>query len=211
MDKDKFLNYRKMMVRDQIIARGIADKMVTDAMLKVPREKFVSSDNSEYAYDDRPLPIGYGQTISQPYIVALMTELLELTGNEKVLEIGTGSGYQTAVLAEIAKMVYSIEIIEPLYNRAKENLSSYSNIKLKYGDGYNGWEQFSPYERIIVTGAPEKIPDAFTTQLADNGILVVPEGPSGWSQVLLKIKKENGKLVTSEVCDVAFVPLTRKR
>lgn len=211
MIKEDFAKLRNAMVNEQIIARGISDRRVIDAMLKVPREKFVSASLQDSAYDDRPLPIGYGQTISQPYIVALMTELLELKGDEKVLEIGTGCGYQTAILAELAKEVYTVEIIKPLYEKAKINLLSYKNIKLKYGDGYNGWEEFSPYNRIIVTAAPEKIPQPLITQLDNNGILVIPEGPPGWSQVLLKIKKENGKIISSQICDVAFVPLTRKR
>jgi protein-L-isoaspartate(D-aspartate) O-methyltransferase len=208
-DRNRYLNIREEMVREQIVARGISNKKVIDAILKVPREKYAGKDYSGSAYDDRPLPIGYGQTISQPYIVALMTELLELSGDEKVLEIGTGSGYQTAILAEVSGQVYSVEIIEPLYKSAVKNLSGYSNVKLKFGDGYNGWEEFSPFERIILTAAPEKIPQPITDQLAEDGILVVPEGPAGWGQSLLKITKKDGRLSTRHICDVAFVPLTR--
>jgi protein-L-isoaspartate(D-aspartate) O-methyltransferase len=206
---DRFSGLRASMVTDQIISRGIRDKKVIAAFLKVPRENFTGNSLSGNSYDDRPLPIGYGQTISQPYIVALMTELLELTGKESVLEIGTGSGYQTAILAEIAKSVYSVEIVEPLYERTVKNLKGYKNVRLRLGDGYNGWKEFSPYDRIIVTAAPEKIPDPLFDQLGDNGILVVPEGPPGWSQTLLKITKKDGRLYTNHICDVSFVPLTR--
>ncbi len=204
-----FEKLRKLMIEDQIKARGIKDQNVISAMLKVPREKFISPNLHDSAYDDRPLPIGFGQTISQPYIVALMTELLELNNTHKVLEIGTGCGYQTAILAEIANMVYSIEIIKELYEKAKLNLASYNNIILKNGDGYNGWREFSPYDRIIVTAAPQKIPQPLIDQLSNNGIIVAPEGPAGWSQVLIKIKKQNSKIATQQICDVAFVPLTR--
>jgi len=201
---------RKKMVAQQIMARGISDKKVLKAFSKVPRENFIDEDSYPDAYDDRPLQIGYGQTISQPYIVALMTESLELEGNETVLEIGTGSGYQTAILAEIVKQVYSIEIVIPLYERAKKILSGYKNISLASRDGYFGWKECSPFDRIIVTAAPEEIPPPLIDQLKNHGIMVVPSGPTGWNQVLLKITKENGKLLTTKICDVAFVPLTRR-
>ncbi|MCL5070980.1 MAG: protein-L-isoaspartate(D-aspartate) O-methyltransferase [Actinobacteria bacterium] len=205
-----FKSLRKKMVTEQIMARGISDNKVLEAFGKVPRENFVNEDSYSYAYNDRPLPIGYGQTISQPYIVALMTESLELEGDETVLEIGTGSGYQTAILAEIAKKVYSIEIVIPLYERAKKILSGYKNISLASRDGYFGWKEYSPFDRIIVTAAPEEIPPPLIDQLKDNGIMVVPSGPAGWNQVLLKIIKKNGKLSTIKISDVAFVPLTRR-
>ncbi|MCL4417680.1 MAG: protein-L-isoaspartate(D-aspartate) O-methyltransferase [Actinobacteria bacterium] len=185
-------------------------KKVLEAFGKVPRENFVGEDSYPYAYDDRPLPIGYGQTISQPYIVALMTESLELEGDETILEIGTGSGYQTAMLAEIVKKVYSIEIVIPLYERAKKILSGYKNISLASKDGYYGWEEHSPFDRIIVTAAPEEVPPPLIDQLKDDGIMIVPSGPAGWNQVLLKIIKKNGKLSKIKISDVAFVPLTRR-
>ncbi len=205
-----FKYLRKKMVEQQIMSRGISDKKVLKAFDKVPRENFIDEDSYAYAYDDRPLPIGYGQTISQPYIVALMTESLELQGDEIVLEIGTGSGYQTAILAEITKQVYSIEIVIPLYEKAKKVLSGYKNILLSSRDGYFGWEEYSPFDRIIVTAAPEEIPPPLIDQLKDGGIMVVPSGPTGWNQVLSKIIKKNGKLTTIKISDVAFVPFTRR-
>jgi len=206
-----FKDLRKKMMAQQIMARGISDKKVLEAFGKVPRENFIDEESYPDAYDDRPLPIGYGQTISQPYIVALMTESLELEGDETILEIGTGSGYQTAILAEIVKQVYSIEIVIPLYERAKKILSGYKNISLAGRDGYFGWKEYSPFDRIIVTAAPEGIPPPLIDQLKNDGIMVVPSGPTGWNQVLLKITKKNGKLSTIKICDVAFVPLTRSR
>ncbi|MBM3699336.1 MAG: protein-L-isoaspartate(D-aspartate) O-methyltransferase [Actinobacteria bacterium] len=208
-EKDNYLLARQNMVSGQIIARGIKDEKVISAMRKVRRQEYTDEEMRQFAYEDRPLPIGQGQTISQPYIVALMTELLCLKGDEKVLEIGTGSGYQTAIIAEIAAEVYSIEIIKPLYERAKKALSKYNNIHLKNDDGYNGWLQYSPYDRIIATAAPEKIPKPLTEQLKDGGIMVLPCGPSGFSQVLYKIVKKGKDSITERVCDVAFVPFTR--
>ena len=205
----KNFSLREEMVKHQIAARGVSDKKVLEAMLKVPRDKFVPTSAVFGAYEDRPLSIGHGQTISQPYIVALMTECLDLDGNEKILEIGTGSGYQTAILAEIAYEVYSVEIIRPLYERAKKALSGYKNVRLFNSDGYNGWKKYAPYDRIILTAAPEGIPEPLIEQLKDGGIMVLPSGPSGWSQSLLKIKKGKGKIKTQKICDVAFVPLTR--
>jgi protein-L-isoaspartate(D-aspartate) O-methyltransferase len=204
-----FKNLRKKMVAQQIMARGISDKKVLEAFSKVPRENFIDKDSYPDAYDDRPLPIGYGQTISQPYIVALMTESLELKGDETILEIGTGSGYQTAILAEIVKQVYSIEIIIPLHERAKKILSGYKNISLAGRDGYFGWKERSPFDRIIVTAAPLEIPPPLIEQLKNDGIMVIPSGPVGWNQSLLKIIKKNDNLSTIKICDVAFVPLTR--
>ena len=208
-DTGKYLRLREKMVRDQIEARGVKDKKVIDVMLKVVREDFAGSDMAGLAYDDKPLPIGYGQTISQPYIVALMTELLELSGDEKVLEIGTGSGYQAAVLSLLVKDVYSIEIVEPLYEITKKILGKYENIKLAYRDGYFGWEEYAPFDRIILTAAPENIPEPLIAQLKEGGIMVIPLGPLGWGQSLLKAVKKKGKLATEKICDVSFVPLTR--
>ena len=205
-----FKHQREIMVRQQILSRGIRDKKVLSAMRKVPREKFVSLKNIDSAYEDRPLPIGQGQTISQPYIVALMTENLDLSGNEKVLEIGTGSGYQAAVLSEIVKEVYSIEIIEKIYKRVKELLSGRKNIKISNHDGSKGWKKYAPYDRIIVTAAPGSIPAAFTDQLKDGGIMVIPVGPRGWDQELIKVIKKKNGIAKTRICDVAFVPLTGK-
>jgi protein-L-isoaspartate(D-aspartate) O-methyltransferase len=205
-----FKEARSRMVSSQIISRGIKDERVIDAMQTIPRERFVPAEYMGCAYDDRPLPIGMGQTISQPYIVALMTESLELSQNMKVLEIGTGSGYQSAVLAEIAKEIYSVEINNELYNRTKKILASYLNIKLSNHDGSIGWEKYSPYDRIIVTAAPSDIPEAYYGQLKEGGIMVIPVGPSSWSQELYKIIKTGGRIKRVKICDVAFVPLTGK-
>lgn len=210
-DAQKYINLRKKMVREQIEARGVRNEKVLDAMLSVPREDFVSREMADFAYDDRPLPVGFSQTISQPYIVALMTELLELAGGEKVLEIGTGSGYQTAILSMMAKEVFSIEIVKPLYEITKNTLAGYKNIRLALRDGYFGWEEFAPFDRIIVTAAPENIPEPLILQLKESGIMVIPLGPSGQGQSLLKARKEKGRLITEKICDVSFVPLTRKR
>jgi len=208
---DRFISLRENMVQEQLISRGVRDIKVLEAMRKVARDEFVDIDMKNEAYTDRPLPIGFNQTISQPYIVALMTESLELTGEEKVLEIGTGSGYQTAILAEIAAEVYSVEIVKPLHERAKKVLSKYKNIKLASRDGYFGWKEFAPFDRIIVTAAPQNVPEPLVEQLKNGGIMVLPSGPSGWSQTLLKITKKDGKIKTERLCDVAFVPLTRKK
>ncbi len=201
---------RKWMVEQQLMTRDITDKRVLDAMLKVPRHLFVSEDQRSEAYNDYPLPIGYGQTISQPYMVAIMTQLLNLTGKEKVLEIGTGSGYQTAILAELADKVYTVEIIEELSMDAQYLLRElgYKNIEFKIGDGYLGWEEFAPYDVIIVTCGPEEIPQPLIDQLAERGRLVIPIG-SGF-QVLTIIEKINGELKKSESIDCRFVPMIRK-
>jgi len=197
------------MIQNQIISRGIKDKKVLDAFKKVPRDIFVDEAYRNSAYEDRPLPIGSGQTISQPYIVALMTESLELTGNEKVLEIGTGSGYQVAILAELTKEVYTVEIITPLYEKNKKLLKKYKNIKMSNHDGYLGWEEHAPYDRIIVTASPDHIPQPFIEQLKDGGIMVIPVGFSSWGQTLYKVIKQGKNIKKIVLCDVAFVPLTR--
>ena len=208
--KDIMYIRRKNMVENQLAARGIKDQKVLDAMLSVAREDFITPDMSESAYDDRPLSIGFSQTISQPYIVALMTELLCLKGKEKVLEIGTGSGYQTAILSKLAKKVYSIEIVAPLYERTSKLLAGYRNVICANRDGYNGWEEHASYDRIIVTAAPEDIPAPLMGQLKAGGIMVIPSGPHGWTQSLIKItKKSDGTIKKDYICDVAFVPLTR--
>ena len=205
-----FKEARAVMVSSQLIPRDIKDDRVIAAMQTVPREIFVPAEYSSSAYEDRPLPIGMGQTISQPYIVALMTESLELSRDMKVLEIGTGSGYQSAVLAEIVKEVYSVEINDELYRRTKKKLASYPNIKLSNHDGSIGWERYSPYDRIIVTAAPSDIPGAYYDQLKEDGIMVIPVGPSSWSQELFKIIKIADRIKKVKICEVAFVPLTGK-
>lgn len=201
---------RKLMVEQQLMTRDITDKRVLDAMLKVPRHLFVSENQRSEAYNDYPLPIGYGQTISQPYMVAIMTQLLRLTGKEKVLEIGTGSGYQTAILAELADKVYTVEIIEELSMDAQYLLKElgYKNIEFKIGDGYLGWEEFAPYDVIIVTCGPENIPQPLIDQLAEGGRLVIPVGTE--FQTLTIVEKVNGKLKKSESIDCKFVPMIRK-
>lgn len=202
---------QELMITKQIVARGIKDKRVINAMRKVKRHLFVPDKYKNLAYSDHPLPIGEEQTISQPYIIALMTELLELKGSEKVLEIGTGSGYQTAILAELASEVYTIEILEPLAARAKKNLSDsgYKNIRVKTGDGYFGWPERAPFDAIIVTCAPEKIPEPLIEQLADNAKLVIPIGKL-WQELKL-VKKVNNKTVTTDIIPVRFVPMLRKK
>jgi len=205
---DRYESMRIDMVNNQIISRGIKDEKVINAVLKVPRHLFVSQSQANDAYNDYPLPIGMGQTISQPYIVALMTESLLLTGNEKVLEIGTGSGYQAAILSEIVKEVYTVEIITELYDKAKNSIEGYKNVITSNHDGYYGWEEFAPYDRIIVTAAPDHIPQPLIAQLKDGGIMVIPVGPPGWNQVLWKVTKEDETIKTIKILDVLFVPLT---
>jgi protein-L-isoaspartate(D-aspartate) O-methyltransferase len=202
---------RKEMV-ELIKSRGIKDTRVIKAMLNVPRHLFVDKNQWKSAYDDRPLPIGFGQTISQPYIVALMTESLQLKRGEKVLEVGTGSGYQAAILAEITEKVYSVEIIEELGKRAEEKLKSLGyNIKIRIGDGYNGWEEYAPFDAIIVTCAPDHIPPPLIQQLKVGGRMVIPVGPPGLYQTLWLIKKEKeDKLIYTNLGDVLFVPLIRR-
>ncbi|MBC8387095.1 MAG: protein-L-isoaspartate(D-aspartate) O-methyltransferase [Actinobacteria bacterium] len=209
-ETDKYIELRNNMVDYQIIARGITDKKVIDTMRKVPRHEFVDQYLKDSAYEDRPLSIGMGQTISQPYIVALMTESLELTGNERVLEIGTGSGYQAAILSEIVKEVYTVEIITVLHQKSNIVLSEYPNVKTSNHDGYYGWEEYAPFDRIIVTAAPDHIPQPLVEQLADGGIMVIPVGLPGWNQVLWKVEKKYGEVTITRITDVVFVPLTRE-
>ena len=211
MVEDSFFHLREEMVKTQIISRGIKDVRVIEAFLKVPRHKFIPERNIQEAYEDHPLPIGEGQTISQPYMVALMTECLKLKGEEKVLEIGTGSGYQTAILAELAREVYSIERIPSLAEKAKIVLEElgYKNVKIKIGDGTLGWEEYSPYEGIIVTAGSPEIPPPLISQLKENGRLVIPLGDS-FSQVLTVVEKVEGKIKQEEICGCIFVPLVGK-
>lgn len=203
-----FQNLRKWMVETQIILRGVKDQKVIDAMLKVPRHRFVPEELIDRAYDDMALPIGEGQTISQPYMVAVMTELLELDYSHRVLEIGTGSGYQAAVLAEIAKEVFTIERISSLSERARAIVRDlgYENIYFKVGDGTLGWPEEAPFDRIIITAGAPEIPESLVEQLKDGGIIVAPVG-SRYSQVLVKGVKKKGLLVTEESVPCVFVPL----
>ncbi len=206
--KENFKVMREKMVEIQIKARGVKDPRVLSALLKVERHRFVPEEYLDSAYSDQPLPIGEGQTISQPYIVALMTDLLDLKGNEKVLEIGTGSGYQAAVLAELAKEVYSVEIVERLASKAKNRLSElgYQNIKVNAGDGYLGWPEAAPFDAIVITCAPDHIPEPLIEQLKEGGRMVVPVGT--YAQELKKIVKRSGKIETTDVIPVVFVPMT---
>jgi len=208
LTEEEFAKLRELMVERQIIARGIKDELVLEAMRKVPRHKFVPRSQLPYAYADHPLPIGEGQTISQPYIVALMTELLELKGDEKVLEIGTGSGYQAAVLAEIVKEVYTIEIIKPLADTARERLKAlgYKNITVKCGDGYRGWTEHAPFDAIIVTAAPDHIPQPLVEQLKVGGRMVIPVGK--YYQELIRLTKTEHGVKRESIIPVRFVPMT---
>jgi protein-L-isoaspartate(D-aspartate) O-methyltransferase len=204
---NRFTAAREKMVIQQIISRGVTDQPTLKAMRKVPRHLFVPEEYKSEAYDDNPLPIGYGQTISQPYIVAYMTEVAKPDPSKTALEIGTGSGYQAAVLAETVKSVYSIEIVPELAKESAERLKmlGYKNITVKYGDGYKGWKEFSPFDIIIVTAAAEQIPD----QLAENGRLVIPVGPPLAVQELILLVKKNGKIEKSRLTFVRFVPFKR--
>ena len=207
---DQFEIERQEMVEYQIRARGIQDERVLAAMSKVPRHKFVESPWKDFAYRDRPLPIGHKQTISQPYIVAYMSETAEISPDAKVLEIGTGCGYQAAILGEIAKEVYSIEIIPELASRARHILAQlgYENIEVKTGDGYQGWAEHAPYDAIIVTAAPEKIPQPLIEQLAANGKMVIPVG--GWYQDIMVLTKTEDRIIKEKTIPVRFVPMIRK-
>ena len=205
---DKLTSKRLQMVNDQIVRRGITDSKVLAALRSVPRHLFVPDSMIKYAYTDGPLSIGYNQTISQPYIVAIMTELLELNGDERILEIGTGSGYQAAILAQIANQVYSIEIVPQLAKRAKDTLTQlgYTNIHLKTADGFYGWPEHAPFDGIILTAAPPKIPEPLIDQLKENGRIVVPEGD--YYQELRVYTKRNGILKKKDIIPVRFVPMT---
>jgi protein-L-isoaspartate(D-aspartate) O-methyltransferase len=205
---------RERLVQEAIIAEGIDDEAVIRSMRTVPREEFVPKKSVKYAYLNRPLPIGYGQTISQPYIVALMTQLLEVSEDDTVLEIGTGSGYQAAVLAEIVKTVHTIEIIRPLAESAAKRLDrlGYSNVKTYTGDGYFGLEEKSPFDAIIVTAASDHIPPSLIRQLKKGGRMCIPVGQPYYPQVLkLIVKDEKGEVTIHDILPVVFVPLTREK
>jgi protein-L-isoaspartate(D-aspartate) O-methyltransferase len=204
-----FAAQRDRMVNEQITARGVTDERVLAAMRKVPRDAFVPEKFRASSYDDGPLPIGYDQTISQPYIVALMTEQLRTQPGHRVLEIGTGSGYQAAILAELVAEVYTIDIVEPLTKTAEAVLQSlgYKNVHVKAGDGYKGWPEYGPFDGIIVTCAPDHVPEPLTAQLKEGGRMVIPVGPQ-LAQELYVVQKQNGQLRQAAVLDVRFVPMT---
>ncbi len=206
-EKADYEKLRKQMVEEQIYARGVRDENVLEAMARVKRHVFVPQNVRAFAYEDHPLPIGYGQTISQPFVVAYMTELLNLQGSEKVLEIGTGSGYQAAILGETAKEVYTIEIVEGLAVSAKALLKKlgYKNIHVKYGDGYAGWPEVAPFDAIIVTAAPKEIPPKLVEQLKVGGRMVVPVG--SFFQSLYVVTKTEDGIVKKDVLPVRFVPM----
>jgi protein-L-isoaspartate(D-aspartate) O-methyltransferase len=194
--------------------RARLSERVMTAMAKVPRHQFVPAEQQRYAYDNRPLSIGLGQTISQPFIVALMTDLLELSPAHRVLEVGTGSGYQAAVLAELAREVYTIEIVEPLAKQAAARLAAlgYRNVTVRSGDGYRGWPEHTPYDAIMVTAGALEVPPALIQQLKPGGKLVIPVGPQSIAQQLRVIEKDaSGKVTTRDVLAVRFVPLTRDK
>lgn len=206
-----FAAQRHGMVERQLQARGIKDERVLTAMAKVPREEFVPVDARAEAYSDGPLPIGYDQTISQPYIVAFMTENLRLKPSDRVLEIGSGSGYQAAILAELVADIYTIEIVEPLAKTAEATLQrlGYKNVHIKVGDGYKGWPEEAPFDAIIVTCAPENVPQPLTDQLKDGGRMVIPVGER-FAQQLYLLEKRNGQLKESVTLPVRFVPMKRE-
>ncbi len=213
MTDEDFSRKRDQMVTGQIQSRGVMDPEVIAAMRRVPRHFFVPKGFQHLAYEDHPLEIGHGQTISQPYIVGLMSQLLGTARGDKVLEIGTGSGYQAAVLAEMGTEVYTIEIVEALARRAEEALQSlgYKNVQVRAGDGYQGWPEHAPYDGIIVTAAPEEIPQPLIDQLKKGGTMVVPVGPAGNIQRLMLIRKEpDGTLTRTALDPVRFVPMVRE-
>ena len=208
------MNYetmRQAMVERQLKARGIRDQRVLAAFAKVPRHLFVEQGIMDRSYDDNPLPIGEGQTISQPYMVAIMTEALALTGGERVLEIGTGSGYQAAILAELCEKVFTVERVDKLARRARQVLDElkYQNIAIKIGDGTLGWQEFAPYDRIIVTAGAPGVPKAYWDQLAEGGTIAIPVGDR-YTQTLELVTKRNGKEVRTDRGGCMFVPLIGK-
>ncbi|MGD0234887.1 MAG: protein-L-isoaspartate(D-aspartate) O-methyltransferase [Syntrophorhabdales bacterium] len=206
---DPFEARRLQMVEQDIEARGVKDALVLKAMRKVQRHLFVEQSLWPKAYNDHPLPIGDGQTISQPYVVALMTEALALRGDERVLEVGTGSGYQAAILAEIVKEVFTIEIRPEIYTKTRDRLQKlgYKNIHLKQGDGYLGWPEYAPFDAVIVTASPNHLPPPLLTQLKEGGRLIMPLGSTTFYQNLTLVTKRLGKVEVKELGAVAFVPL----
>lgn len=211
-DGQRYEQLRYNMVNSQIVARGVTDEYTLQAMGNVPRHEFVRSFHQRVAYSDQPIPIGHGQTISQPFIVAYMTELIKPREGMKVLEIGTGSGYQAAVLAEITDQVYTIEIIEELGRWGEENLrrAGYDAVNVKYADGYHGWKDHAPFDAIVVTAAADHIPPPLVEQLRDGGRMVIPVGSPFRTQMLMLIEKRGEQLRTRSLMPVRFVPFTRQ-
>jgi protein-L-isoaspartate(D-aspartate) O-methyltransferase len=211
--QDPYAGKRDAMVRDQIQARGVYHEATLRAMRKVPRHLFVPESLQNVAYEDYPLPIGHGQTISQPYIVAYMTAIVAPEADFRVLEIGTGSGYQAAVLAEIVDSVFTIEIVQELAITAGQRLQglNYRNIMVRYGDGYAGWTEHAPFDAIIVTAGAEEIPPPLSEQLKEGGKMVIPVGPAHAVQSLILVSKKNGKLTRTNLMPVRFVPFTREK
>ena len=205
-------NWTKKMVREQIIRRGISNNQVIDVMQNTPRHRFVPDGVADYAYQDNALPIGKGQTISQPYIVAFMTETLDVDSTYKVLEIGTGSGYQAAVLSPLVKHVYTIEIVKMLAQRADSTLKalSYNNVTVRWGDGYKGWPEKAPFDRIIGTAAPSEIPEALIDQIKPGGKMVLPVG-TNWQEIVVLTKSKSGKIQKKNVLPVRFVPMVHQK
>jgi protein-L-isoaspartate(D-aspartate) O-methyltransferase len=210
---DPWSEVRNRMVDEQLKSRGIRSEEVLQAMRTVPRHEFVPSAKRPMAYLDRPLDIGHGQTISQPYIVAFMTEKLRPSPEDRVLEIGTGSGYQAAILSRLVRQVYTIEIIPELANSARETLQrlSYNNVEVRAGDGYRGWPERAPFDGVIVTAAPDHVPKPLIEQLKDGGRIVIPVGASPDAQELKILRKEGDRLFTEAVLPVRFVPLVREK
>lgn len=211
-EKD-FVQRREEMVKTQIEKRGVKDAATLAALRKIPRHLFVPKSIIDDAYEDRPLPIGYGQTISQPYIVAYMTEIVKPQPGHRVLEIGTGSGYQAAVLSEIVKEVYTIEIIDSLGSQARNRLSklNHKNVTVKTGDGYYGWKDKSPFDAIVVTAAAEHIPPPLIEQLKEGGRMIIPVGSPFMVQQLMLVEKKGGKVRSSSMMPVRFVPFKRSQ
>jgi len=207
---DPYVSERRAMVEMDIKGRGVKDKKVLEAMGKVPRHLFVDGTLRKKAYEDNPLPIGEGQTISQPYVVALMTEALKLKASDRVLEIGTGSGYQAAVLAEIVREVYTIEIRKSLADKAAQRLRDvgYKNVKVKYADGYYGWEEYAAFDAIIITASANHIPPPLIRQLKEGGRLIIPLGSTVFYQTLTLVTKKKGELDVEQMGSVVFVPMT---
>jgi len=207
---DPFLARRQAMVAQDIKGRGIRDRRLLEAMQKVPRHLFVGESQRWQAYADHPLPIGEGQTISQPYVVALMTEALHLRPSDRVLEIGTGSGYQAAVLAEVAQAVFTIEIRKPLAESAEKRLRElgYRNVRVRYGDGYFGWKEEAPFDAIIITAAANHIPPPLIKQLKEGGRLILPLGSTVFSQTLTLLTRKGDRLSVEQMGPVLFVPMT---
>lgn len=213
-NENDYTKLRKNMIENQIVSRGVTNEDVISVMTKVPRHLFIDESQWPIAYSDGPLPIGHGQTISQPYIVAFMTELLQPDSHHVILEIGTGSGYQAAVLAKLVHHVFTIEIVPELGSTARQTLKhlGYENVSVRIGDGYKGWPQEAPFDRIIVTAAPENVPQALVDQLKPNGRMVLPVGPRWWGQDLLVIEKDlTGEVIKKKTIPVRFVPMLHEK